>query len=153
MSLFGDLDIAGAADNPNAIPDNTYACVVSKVEVKTNNDDNYGMYFTYTITDGQYKGKTISEYKRLPHPQDHTPLSAEKKEQALAYIKQRLASLNIPESRMNSVDASDLVGIDCYISTKQNGDYTNVRRITMEAPAEGVDGGTPAPAANPFANL
>lgn len=148
MGLFDELDIAGAADDPWAIPDNVYPAVVSKVEVKTNADGNYGMYFTYTLNGGEFDGRKVSEYKRLPHPKDATPLEPAAKETAKSYIKERLASLGIPEERMNSIDTDDLVAIECYIATKQNGKFTNVREIYMEAPG-GVS--TSSKSADPFA--
>ena len=147
--LFDELDIAGAEDNPWAIPDSTYPCVVSDLEVKANQKGNMGMTFKYKVTEGEYAGREVSEYKRLPHSADQEPLDATKKGQAVSYIKQRLASLGIPEERMNGVTKDDLIGIECYVSTKMNGEYINVRDITLTAPEGGVSA-SPA-TTNPFA--
>lgn len=135
MGLFDELDIASASDNPWVIPDNTYPAVVSDLEVKANKDGNYAMYFKYNVTEGEHKGFEVSEYKRLPSSKDATPLSEAEKNKAMSYIKQRLASLGIPEARMNSVTKEDLVGIECYISTQVKNDFVNVRTVTLAAPA------------------
>lgn len=139
MGLFDELDVAGAADDPWSIPDNVYPGVVSDLKVKANDKGNWGMYFKFKITSGEYAKREISEYKRLPHPQDATPLDPAKKANALSYIKARLASLGIPEERMNGVSKEDLIGIECFISTKMNGNFVNVRDITLDATDLDVD--------------
>lgn len=148
MSLFEELDVAGADDNPWAIPDSTYACVVSDLDVKSNNGK-MGMTFKYKVMDGQYSGREVTEYKRVPHSSDEVQMSPEDKAKAVSYIKQRLASLGIPEERMNGVSKDDLIGIECYVATKMNGDFINVRTVTLSAPAGATVGG-PAKD-NPFA--
>jgi hypothetical protein len=129
--LFEELDIAGAEDNPWSVPDNTYAAVVSNVEVKKDKNDNMAMTFFYKVTDGDYLDRELKEYKRLPHSTDKEPLTGKALEDAKSYIKVRLASLGIPEERMNSVDVDDLIGIECYITVKNNKGFANVRNVTL----------------------
>lgn len=143
MGLFEELDIASAKDNPWEIPNNTYRCLVTDVVVKKNQSDNMGMTFYYTIQDGEQKGLKVSEYKRMPHPTDAEPLDKADADKALSYIKMRLASLGIPEERMNSVEKDDLIGIECFVTTKQNGQYTNVNNVTLQDSA-GVAASGPA---------
>lgn len=147
--LFDELDVAGAEDNPWSIPDSTYPGVVNDLDVKKNAKGNMGMTFKYKVTEGEYAGREITEYKRLPHSSDAEQLDAAAKSRAASYIKQRLASLGIPEERMNGVTKDDLIGIECYVSTKMNGEYINVRDITLTAPEGGVSA-SPA-TTNPFA--
>lgn len=147
MGLFDELDVAGASDNPFAIPDDTYPCVVKDLTVKKNAKGNMGMTVTYKVTEGEYAGREITEYRRMPHSTDAEPLDEAKKAQSLSYIKRTLSSLGIPEARMNSVTKEDLVGIDCYVSTQQNGDFTNVRNVTLE---RGANVTTGAVETNPF---
>lgn len=149
MGLFDELDVAGASDNPFAIPDDVYECVVSDVVTKKNQKGNMGMTVTYTISDGQYKGRKITEYRRYPHKEDTDVLSEADAANARSYIKRTLARLGIPEDRMNTVGKADLVGIQCYVSTQQNGDFTNVRDVNLTAPAN-VSSGASADV-NPFA--
>ena len=147
MGLFDELDVAGAADNPFAIPDDAYECVVSDVVAKKNAKGNMGMTVQYTITDGEYKGRKITEYRRMPHKDDTDVLDDAKAAEARSYIKRTLSKLGIPEDRMNSAGKDDLVGIQCYVSTQQNGDFTNVRDVNLQRPA---NTGSAAPETNPF---
>lgn len=148
--LFDELDIAGAADNPFAIPDDTYEAVVSDLEVKKNDTKGTtGMTVKYKVTAGEYIGREITEYRRIPKKDDKEPLSEEKAAQARSYIKRTLSRLGIPEDRMNSVTRDDLVGIQCYVSTTMNGDFINVRDVTLSRPAD-VGSATSADV-NPFA--
>jgi hypothetical protein len=146
MGLFDELDIAGAEDNPWSVPDNTYAAVVSNVEVKKDRNDNMAMTFYYKINDGDFTDREISEYKRLPHKSDAVQLTGKALEDAKSYIKLRLASLGIPEERMNSVDTDDLIGIECYITVKNNKGFANVRNVTLTSDVPVSSGGR----VNPF---
>ena len=149
MGLFDELDVAGAADNPFAIPDDTYPAVVSDVVTKKNAKGNMGMTVIYKVTEGDYTGREISEYRRLPHPEDNDKLDAAKAANSLSYIKRTLGRLGIPEDRMNSVGKDDLVGIQCYVSTQMNGDFINVRDVSLTA---GASANTVASAGNPFSS-
>lgn len=131
MGLFDELDVAGAEDDPWAIPDNTYACVVTGAVAKKDRNDNMGTTFRYKITDGDLTGREISEYKRTPHKEDAEPLEGKARADAISYIKQRLGQLGIPEERMNDVDEDDLVGIECYVTVKNNKGYVNVRNVSL----------------------
>ncbi len=148
MGLFDELDIAGAADSPWAIPDNTYPAVVTDLIVKENSAGNMGMTFKYKIREGEHEGTDVSEYKRLPSSVDKEPLSEGEKNKAMAYIKLRLNSLGIPEARMNSIEKEDVIGIECYISTKMTGDFINVRQVTLTSDVDTSGGVTTG---NPFA--
>lgn len=137
MALFEELDIAGAADDPYAIPDNTYAAVVTNLTVKDDKNGNKGMIFEYTLRGNgtAQDGFKVTEYKRVPSSTDAQPLDEGEKDKALAYIKQRLASLGVPEARMNSVDKDDLIGIECYVTTRTNqsngNSYVNIRNVSL----------------------
>jgi hypothetical protein len=148
MGLFDELDIASAADNPWVVPDNTYACVVSDLVVKENSKGNMGMIFTFKIREGDHAGFEITEYKRLPSSRDKEPMSEAEKNKAMSYIKMRLDSLGIPESRMNSVEKADLVGIECYVRTQVKDDFVNVKSVTLTSSATSSSPGIVT--ANPF---
>lgn len=147
MGLFDELDIAGADDNPWLVPDNTYPAVVSNLEVKKDRNDNMAMTFFYKIKEGDYADREISEYKRMPHSSDKDKLEGAEKERAKSYIKMRLASLGIPEERMNEVEKDDLIGIDCYITVKNNKGYANINNVTLESDVAFAESGERV---NPF---
>lgn len=129
MGLFGDLDVASAEDNPWLVPSNTYEADVFKVELKEK-DDKKGLVFTYKISSGEHEGKQVSEYKNIPTPVDPKNPTPEEKT-AASYLKMRLASLGVPESRMNTVEPNDLQGLPVVITVKVNGEYTNVTRVEL----------------------
>lgn len=130
MGLFGDLDVASAEDNPWAVPANTYEADLYKVEVKKDKNDNLGMSFVYKISSGEHVDKTVSEWKAIPQPTDPKNLTPEEKK-AASYLKMRLSSLGVPESRMNSVEPEDLMGLPVVIKVTVNGEYTNVARVEL----------------------
>ena len=73
--------------------------------------------------------RTITEWKEIPKPGD----TSTRAETAKSYLKIRLASFDIPESRMNSVQTDDLIGLKVYVTVQTKGEYTNVRRVTTDS--------------------
>lgn len=127
MGLFGDLDVSSAEDDPWSVPSNTYEATVYEVEVKdTQAGDKTGLNIVYKISSGDHAGKTVREWKLIPKgsvtPED---------KKAASFLKMRLSSLGVPESRMNSIDVNDLQGLDVIINVKVNGDYTNVTKVEL----------------------
>lgn len=134
MGLFGDLDVASADDNPWAVPANTYEADVYTVEVKTDKNGNKGLAILYKISSGDHEGKTVSEWKIIPQPNGSDLTPEEKK--AASYLKMRLASLGVPEERMNDVNVNDLMGLPVTVKVTVNGDYTNVTRVELRGNSE-----------------
>ncbi len=127
MSLFGDLDVASAADDPFKVEDGWHEATLTEAEVKQQKQDpsKYGLALTYEVTSGENAGSNISEWKNYPKPADpKNPTATEKRD--LAFIKKRLLSLDIPESRMNSLDIEDLKGIEVYVKVQTKGEYQNI---------------------------
>lgn len=150
MSIFGDLDIESAADDPFGVDPGTYNAVVSDVEVKDSKDGSKkGLWLTYSITEctenPAMEGRKVSEWKTIPQPEDPKNPSAEDS-RAMSFLKLRLASLGIPPTHMNTVQFEDLIGIDVVITVEKNGEYTNVKRV--EIPTSNGNGFS---AENPFA--
>jgi hypothetical protein len=133
MGLFGDLDVASAADNPFEIPANTYECTLTDVSVgPTKAGDKVGMTLKYTIQgDGDYADMDITEWKEIPQPADPQNLTAEEK-RANSWLKQRLLSLGVPETRVNSVEVDDLLGTDLTVTIAEGKKgYMNVTKVEV----------------------
>ena len=130
MGLFGELDVASAEDNPWAVPANTYEATVYEVKVKEDKNNHTGLAINYKISSGEHEGKLVSEWKAIPIPDDPKNPTAEDK-RAASYLKMRLASLGVPESRMNTVDPNDLQGTEVVIKVTVNGEFTNVGRVEL----------------------
>lgn len=139
MGLFDELeeDFHDVDEPQQGIPAGTYEAMVSAIEVEEKPEAKRpGKYlvFSYTVTEeGPYKGMTQKEWK-------HTIQGRAKDDadrQDLAYLKQRLANLGVPEERMNSVEVDDIVGTEIamtLVDQKNNPQYRNVSRISLLAP-------------------
>lgn len=147
MSIFGDLDVESAADDPFALDDGTYKGVVEKCEVKDSKDGSKkGLFITYMVDDADSKmnGRRATEWKTIPQSKDE-----EDADRAASFLKQRLLSFGIPADRINSFTPEDAIGVDVVFSVKKNGEYTNVTRVAR--PDTG--GGSTSSAGNAFAGL
>ena len=99
-SLFEDLDLENAADDPWKHPDNTYNCALTESSAGPTKDaSKKGWSLEYTILVGDRAGMVIQEWKQLK-PAD---------EKTRSFVKQRLASFNIPPDQMNSVNHEKLL--------------------------------------------
>lgn len=144
MGLFGDLDVKSAEDNPWFVPSNTYKADVFSVEVKDGKNGK-GLSIVYKISEGDHKGKTVSEWKNIPSKEE---ADTEEGKKAASYLKMRLASLGVPEARMNDVEPADLTGTAVIVTVKVNGEYSNVNKVEL---AEGAD--TPAAPTQAFSGF
>jgi hypothetical protein len=147
MGLFGDLDVASASEDVFGVPDATYSAIVkgvkmSKSDNKTDERGNalVGMTVTYKLDDpeSQYVGREVGQYQTVPQPPSGEPMTARETQNA-GYLKRLLKNLGVPEERMNDVNSEDLVGQEVYITTKKNGDYTNVTRVVLRSEVDGTD--------------
>lgn len=148
MGIFGDLDVASASDNPWAVPANTYEANVYTAEVKRDKNEALGLELIYKISSGDHEGKTVREWKIIPEPADPKNLTADENK-AASYLKMRLLSLGIPESRMNSMDVNDILGTEVVIKVTVNGEYTNVARVELR---EASNPNVSTPSFVPFAS-
>lgn len=120
MGFLADLGLDTVESDPNAIPDNKYPAFVFAANIVKYKDTSKGqaLVLTYKIADGPHKGKTVDEWKSA---------NSFDTVQQKGYLKQRLVQIGIPESKLNELDPDDLVGLPVTITTKKNGEYTNVR--------------------------
>lgn len=146
MGLFGDLDVASAADNPWDVDDGTYEVTVTSAKVgPTKDGKKKGLTLEYTITtEGKMKGRKVQEWKEIPQPADPQNLTPEEDKQA-SFLKMRLSTLGIPEKQMNTIDTDDLVAIDAVITVQNKDGYTNVKKLVLaaDAPASSSSGENP----------
>lgn len=142
-NIFGDLDIASAADDPFAVTDGTYEALLTKSSVeKSLAKGTRGLTFEYTIHDAddeEMNGRKISEWLTIPTEDD------ENKSTFMSFIKRRLKSLGVPEDEMNTVQTSELIGIEVVVSVatktgKDGVDRQNITKLRLANDEEGTTG-------------
>jgi|SRR6185437_14815848 len=111
--FFGEFDVAGAADDPFSIDDGTYRGQVTGFDgdiggKKNDGTDYRGMQFTLTVTEGDQEGATYDQYFALPTADTSVRTAGILR----SSVKKFLAGLEVPISRMNTIDPNDLLGID-----------------------------------------
>jgi hypothetical protein len=133
-NIFGDLDIASAADDPFAVTDGTYYATLTKCSKEESSRGSKGLTFEYTIHDAedeQMDGRKISEWKTIPEADDENAALH------MSFIKQRLKSLGVPESEMNTVKPDELIGLEVIVtvatkkSKKDDQEYQNVTKMRL----------------------
>lgn len=136
MSLFGELDVASANDNPFFKEDGPYTCVVSGAEIKTaKKTGDKGLAIKYTIVDGPKKGQFINEWKPIPMPWNLNGYESEENmknttgyddeiagnaQRSLSFLKSRLKDFGFPPEKMNNLDAKDILNLPQLVVTIKN---------------------------------
>lgn len=134
---------SGILDDPNAIgeaedisfgiPEGVYEGIVSAASVERRGEkDSLFLILEYSVTEGRYKGRSQSEFKRLPEG----PMSGwdDKDFQALSFVKARLSDLGVPPEKMGSLEADEIVGTEVVFTvkpSKRDKDYMNITRVEL----------------------
>lgn len=161
MSLFGDLDVESAEDNPWLKPDGPYKCALAGVSVKaTKAGDKMGMTLEFKIVEGSKKGRKITPWNWIPTKnqlagykslqskdnEEKDEEFAERAATAVSQLKKNMMDMGIPADRINSMDAQNLMDMEqLYIVTIRN--KNGSENVTSIAVDEDTAGGSP----NPFA--
>jgi hypothetical protein len=158
-SLFGELDIASASDNPFFKPDGTYKCVIGLAEVRKSKKGNIGFWLEYVIKSGEPKeGKKITEWKTVPMPwelkgyntkeamENNAPKSEEVAETAaknLSFLKVRLKEFGFNDDELNKVTQADIMKVgDVDVTIKNINDQERVMSVKL-ADGSGSDSSDP----------
>lgn len=123
--LASDL---GLEDVPDGFADGVYSGFVTDCKIVHYKDAAKGkaIVFTYRCdVDPVFAGETIDEWKSA---NAGDPASKKK------WLKMRLDSLGIPESRMSAFAASDVIGKAVFFTVKKNGEYRNVTKVELRSP-------------------
>lgn len=122
MGLFDGLDIAGAPEV--GVPDGVYKGVLQNVEMsKSKAGDDY-LVWTWKV-----RGTNLQEWQACPqHPEtwDNTVkdkndmTEKDRNERSHGYIKLRLETLGVPTERMNTVDKTQLIGMEGIVTVRKN---------------------------------
>lgn len=140
-NIWGDLDVESAADDPFAVPNNTYKAILTDVKVgPTKAGDKVGITLTWTIdSEDEHNGKFITEWKHIPRPVDPQNLTDDES-RAASFLKKRMLDLGIPPERVNTVRPEDLMGRECMVTVVNKDGYTNVRKVILIEDGIAVDG-------------
>ena len=136
MSLFGELDVASANDNPFFKEDGPYTCAVSGAEIKTSRKDgSKGLALKYTIVEGEKKGQFINEWKPIPFSWNLNGYATEEDEKntanydpeiggnaarSLSFLKARLKDFGFAPEKMNNLEPTDFLNLPKLVVTIKN---------------------------------
>lgn len=126
--FLNDLDLGDTNADPNYIADSKYRAFVYQSEVRTKKDDTRAWVITYKIApDQKHAGQTQQEWFDLL-PKDSTAPNAELKR---SFLKKRILSLGVPESKIGQVNPNDLIGTEVSLTIKHKDGYQNVGNVDL----------------------
>lgn len=150
MGLFGDYDVAAAADDPWAAPIGTWLAQIDKVSTFEWTDKNTGAEETslsiqYSSLDEELPGQAKDSFV-MPNKKAWESGLVTKAENATraSRIKQRFLQLEVPEDKINTITPAELEGMRVKVTTVQTlgkgknegKTFTNIRNVV---PSYGQD--------------
>lgn len=143
MGLFDGLDLANAPADPWKIADGTHKFIISEAPKvgPTQDGKKNGILFRFEITEGDV-GKNKTEWLEIPAVGDASAEAVTRR----SFLRQRLESLGVPEAKFDTIEPADFIGTEGYLTvetSKKDADRQFIKKITLEAPAEGTV--TPSP--------
>jgi hypothetical protein len=162
MSIFNDLDVASASDNPFYKDDGTYTCVVSGAEIKTaKKNGDKGLALKYSIVEGEKKGQFINEWKPIPfswnlngyptaddekNTVNYDAEIAGKAQRSLSFLKARLKDFGFAPEKMNTLEPKDFLELPKLLVTiKNENDRENVKGVELAGPVASAGKGKADP--------
>jgi hypothetical protein len=120
MSIFSDLDLKNAPNDPNAAPVGAWVGTLTEITTFDGKTDPQAKFMKFVWVHNGGLGR-FEDVLQLPDGREK-----DKDIQRKSRIKQRLLWLEVPEDRMDELTPDDLIGTTAALVTRQNGQYTNL---------------------------
>jgi hypothetical protein len=136
--------------DPNKVADGTHHAFVydCKVVDLTAKGKGKSLVITYKMADDDQNAKVEKdEWRAIPVVTADGQFASDKDRTAATWLKRRLVSLGVPETKINDVDPKDLVGTEVYVTFKTKEQWQNVTDVKV-ATAEGTPSATTQSAAS-----
>jgi hypothetical protein len=137
-----NVDWDKVSSNPNTVSDGTHHAFVfdAKVVDLTAKDKGKSLVITYkNAPDDSEPGKQKDEWRGLPVVTADGKFASDKDANNASWLKQRLLSLGVPESKIGDLDPGDLVGTEVYVTYKTKGEWQNVVNVKLASDSENGD--------------
>jgi hypothetical protein len=159
MGFFDDEDVSEISDNPFALPDDTYICLIIEAVNKATNVDptgiktpKTGLNMKYQIEEGPYRKQTLTEWMRTPDKMDADFAGMATKQEieddsatvegiekrvkyykALSVLKKHFLSYGFGADELGNLkeDGSDLIGKRVKVRTRTVTDDNKDTRVKI----------------------
>lgn len=141
-NFLNELGLENVEANPNFIPSGKYPAFVfdSQVKMSKRNIKQWVITFKIAPESETTPGRTQSEFKNLQFTGDAESISFQK-----SFLKQRVLSLGIPESRINVFQPNEVIGQPVWITITHKHDKDGVDRQNVgDVSLRDVESNTPA---------
>lgn len=124
--FLNDLGLENVEADPNHIADGKYPAFVYNSEVRTKKDQTRSWVITYKIAPDspRHAGQQQQEWFDLEPKGENADLKR-------SFLKRRVLSLGVPESKINSINPADLIGIKVALTIVHRGQYQNVGTVEV----------------------
>jgi hypothetical protein len=113
------------AENPNHVPDGVYPAFIYESGVKEiKGVQRWVINYKIAPNNGPASGKTVGEMFTLKP-------TGPNRDMQLSFLKARLVSLGVPESRFGEFEPGEIQGWAVTIKVATSNEYTNVKKMEL----------------------
>jgi hypothetical protein len=156
--FLNDLDLDNVEADPNYIGDGQWPAFIFDSKVITKKDQTKSWIITYKVAPDskQYAGVTQDEWFALTVEKDGS-LIAQPDQTKKSWLKKRVLSVGVPESRVKEVTPAEIIGTPVFITIRHKGNFQNVVDVVLRDESTGEakptavpeqSAATPAPSGN-----
>jgi hypothetical protein len=138
-NVFAEIDWDEIPEDPFSVPANTYEAYLTEAvirQVSAEKGGGHGLSLTFTISDGDYEGYKVQDWKSIPEVDDpKNPTTEERK--ALSWVKRRLNDLGVPSDKIKQAlgNPAELEGTHVALRVTVNESngrkYTNITSVEV----------------------
>ena len=124
--FLNDLGLENVSADPNHIADGKYPAHVFGSEIREKKAGGKSWVLTYKIDSSSplHAGASQQEWFDLQPTGDNAELKR-------SFLKKRVLSLGVPESKIGSLNPNDLLGIACSVTIVHRNGYQNVGNVEL----------------------
>lgn len=140
--------------DPNKVADGQHHAFVydCKVMDLTAKGKGKSLVITYKMADDDVNPKVQKdEWRGIPVVTADGKFASDKDSTNATWLKRRLLSLGVPESKINDLEPKDLIGLEVYVTFKTNEQWQNVVKVELVNGATGNS--APAQTASSLSDL
>lgn len=133
---LGDLDVDfnDVPDDPFVKPTGTWLGELTKVETFEDKAKSGKLFLKMEWTDAE-SGMSLDEVFTVKDPS----LDAAKLRQKHSFFKKRMLDFEVPEDKIKFTVAQEMIGTKAWITSKKNGEYTNITEAKLVEGDEAED--------------
>ncbi len=154
-SIFGDIDLKNASEDPFYKENDTYLCQITEAPITASAKGNRGLNIKYTIQKGDHEGEPIRDYLAIPKKWEVKGYPTEsdldsdtnydkdlekRSKRSVGFLKKRLLEFGFANEELDSIQPEDILAVGLLWVTLRHRKSDNQEQVAGVKLAEDSEG-------------